>query len=514
MASNKAPYYTAAVQSITTGDINGSSNTRYPDLESSMLASSTQMYSLADGALHTHQSSTQIQLEGLLQAATVAAGGEESHYAADGCVMSARFEPKSQLHCQNHAIFDPDQESRSGRTACCTSSNRSHGSGSSLDSPNCPSSYASSSPAPRKRRRINGSAPQQPKRSADGPEQVHNSREASSLAAVSSPLQNACTDAKTAGINSAAALFRSPSSSSKKYTRPPMSKLYASLELSPESFLRLQASAKSYMLNSAYPDRGECVGQRGKGDSELVRLKLWNCVNDFLDQEGQGKSFFGVEASGEDGKARSMIWPQDKNRIIGAVTPLLRRMVTNERQRQYAVETRREGGTGDVKQTGDRPKSLSRRPKDHEDSISKHSESQELSRRLYADIIGGNYENDGFRKDLVARNLASRLDNLKCISGLPEVEFYRIIASVNRRLRALNTRVLHEKTPSEHEEITAQMIESGQAWGHGFSGNGGDSDKSHLYVIIPAARIRPRLTFQQCTSCDVGDHRDHQGSQC
>lgn len=491
MASNKAPYYTASVQSLTTGDINGSSNTRYPDLESSMLASSAQMYSLANGALHAHQSSTQIQLEGLLQAATVAAG-EESHYAGDSCAISAQFEPKSQLHCQNHTVFEPDQESRSVRTVCSTSSNRSHGSGSSLlDSPNCHSSYASSSPAPRKRRRINSSAPQQAKRSADGPEQVHNSGEASLLAAMSSsPLQSSFADAKTAGINSAAALFRSSSSSSKKYTRPPMSKLYASLELSPENFLRLQASAKGYMLDSAYPDRRECVGQRGKGDSELVRLKLWNCVNSFLDQEGHGKSFFGVEASGEDGKTRSMIWPHDKNRIIGAVTPLLRRMVTNERQRQYAVETRREGGTGDVKQTGDPPKLLSRRPKDQEDSTSEHSESQK-PRGLYADIIGGSYENDGFQKDLVARNLASRLDNLKCISGLPEVEFNHIIASVNHRLRALNMSGFDGQTPSKQEEIVAQMIESGRAWGHGFSGNSGDSDKSHLYVI-----------FQQLGSAD------------
>lgn len=485
MASNKGPYYTASVQSLTTGDVDSTSNTRYPDLESSILASSAQMYQLAGGALHAHQNSTQSQLEGLLQAATVAAS-EESHYAGDNFAISARLRQKSPLLCNNHTVFEPDQETQSVDTGCSISSNRSHESVSSLlDGRNCPNTYVSSSPAPRKRRRVNGSAQKQPKRSADGPEQDGDTREGPLLAAMSSSsLQSSFSDAKTAGIHSAAALFRSPSSSSKKYTRPPMSKLYASLELSPENFLRLQASAKGYMLNNAYPDRRDCVGQRGKGDSELVRLKLWNCVRDFLEHEGHGKSFFGVEVSGEDGKTRSMIWPNDKNRIIGAVTPLLRRMVTNERQRQYAVETRRDGGTGDAKPTGDALKqSQSRWPKDQNLSTSGQPESQKTSRGLYPEIIGANYENDDFLKDLKARNLALRLNNLKCISGLPEAEFNRVIAGVNHRLRTLITPVLDEQSSTKQDESMAQMIENGRGWSHGFSGYTGD--KSHLYVIAP-----------------------------
>lgn len=124
-----------------------------------------------------------------------------------------------------------------------------------------------------------------------------------------------------------------------------MSKLYTSLELEPEKFLQLQAAAKTYMLDPDHPDRRECVGQRGKGDSEVVKMKLWNTVARFLDEEGYGYSHFGCQVLGEQRLKRSMVWPLDKSRIIGTVMPLLRRMVTNERQRQYAVETRKGGSS-------------------------------------------------------------------------------------------------------------------------------------------------------------------------
>jgi len=128
-----------------------------------------------------------------------------------------------------------------------------------------------------------------------------------------------------------------------------MSKLFTSLELSPENFLHLQAAAKAYMLDPDHPERSDCVGQRGKGDSELVKMRLWNCVATFLDEEGNGQLHFGKDVPGEGGATRSMNWPQDRSKVIGAVIPLLRRMVTNERQRQYAVETRRGGSAGHAK---------------------------------------------------------------------------------------------------------------------------------------------------------------------
>lgn len=152
------------------------------------------------------------------------------------------------------------------------------------------------------------------------------------------------SEARAVGVHSAAALFRQPSSN-KKYTRPPMSKLFSSLELSPENFLHLQAAAKGYMLNDEYPERRDCVGQRGKGDTEMVKLRLWNCVRNFLEAEGNGERFFGENVVNEGMGARTYIWPRDQQKIISLVIPLLRRMVTNERQRQYAIETRKGGAT-------------------------------------------------------------------------------------------------------------------------------------------------------------------------
>ncbi|KAL1613027.1 hypothetical protein SLS60_001259 [Paraconiothyrium brasiliense] len=168
----------------------------------------------------------------------------------------------------------------------------------------------------------------------------------------------------SSGIHSAVALFRRPSEKlPRKYTRLPMSKLFMSLQLSPESFLRLQAEAKSYMLDSAHPERQSCVGNRGKGDTDMVRLRLFNCVRDFLDG-GAGERFFGegaannrqaggdshelARALGEDQVEThtDLVWPRDGNKLISLVTPLLRRMVTNERQRVYAIETRKGGARG------------------------------------------------------------------------------------------------------------------------------------------------------------------------
>jgi hypothetical protein len=133
-----------------------------------------------------------------------------------------------------------------------------------------------------------------------------------------------------------------------------------SLQLSPENFLQLQALAKVYMLDTSHPERQNCVGNRGKGDTDMVKLRLFNCVRDFLN-DGVGEQFFGedvekpgekdaIEAAralGEDktpDPAERLTWPRDGNKIISLVTPLMRRMVTNERQRQYAIETRK-GGT-------------------------------------------------------------------------------------------------------------------------------------------------------------------------
>ncbi|KAJ8106517.1 hypothetical protein OPT61_g9481 [Boeremia exigua] len=141
------------------------------------------------------------------------------------------------------------------------------------------------------------------------------------------------------------------------YTRPPMSKLFMSLNITPENFIALQALAKAYMLSPEHPDRQSCVGSRGKSDTDMVKLRLFNCVKDFLTDDGVGERFFGEHAEkpceresneaaaalGEESAREKLVWPRDGNKIVSLVTPLMRRMVTNERQRLYAIDTRKSG---------------------------------------------------------------------------------------------------------------------------------------------------------------------------
>ena len=113
------------------------------------------------------------------------------------------------------------------------------------------------------------------------------------------------------------------------------------------------------MLDLGHPERQNCVGNRGKGDTDMVKLRLFNCVRDFLNN-GAGEKFFGEHVKKPDKKdtidaarvlkaeqtpvsEQRLTWPVDGNKIISVVTPLMRRMVTNERQRQYAIETRKSG---------------------------------------------------------------------------------------------------------------------------------------------------------------------------
>jgi hypothetical protein len=150
------------------------------------------------------------------------------------------------------------------------------------------------------------------------------------------------TSRPSAAATSAAAIFRQPSATNKKYTRPPIGKLYSSLELPPECFVHLQAAAKDFMLDENHPDRLDTIGQRGRGDTDLVRLKLWNIAKEFLDDLGNGLKFFGDHVPSVEGQSpRTMIWPQNAEQIIKACVPVLRRMVTNERQRRYAIQARK-----------------------------------------------------------------------------------------------------------------------------------------------------------------------------
>ncbi|PNS20472.1 hypothetical protein CAC42_5922 [Sphaceloma murrayae] len=197
----------------------------------------------------------------------------------------------------------------------------------------------------------------------------------------------------------ASAIFRKQGKV-KKQTRPAISSMYASLQLSPENFLDLQAAAKVYMLDPDHPERQDCVGVRGKSDGKGVRLELTRCVREFL-EGGPGERYFGANSDppGDPGKdfervvgpiddgaeetrregeaqvhpaaqeharpegehpnvqttqnpGRDFIWPHDKDTIIKLCMPLLRRIVSNEKQRQYALASRKaargpENGHGD-----------------------------------------------------------------------------------------------------------------------------------------------------------------------
>ena len=135
-------------------------------------------------------------------------------------------------------------------------------------------------------------------------------------------------------------LFRKTGPTKKQYSRPVMSKLYSSLGLTPENFLHLQSSAKAYMLDENYPERQSCVGHRGGNESnQLIRLKLKNCTQDFLTAEGLGEKYWGSSQANSSGNENfgSLIWPRDTQKIVKICIPLLRRQLTNEKQRKYSA---------------------------------------------------------------------------------------------------------------------------------------------------------------------------------
>jgi len=166
-----------------------------------------------------------------------------------------------------------------------------------------------------------------------------------------SPLPSSTSSARLAGAQPAPAIFRAPTG--KKSTRPAVAKEFRNLELCPESFHKLQAYAKKHMLDPAHPERKTYVGNRGHTDTAQVRHDLQKCVREFL-ENGPGDEFFGPQSTDPTGeeqtgaRSRGFSWPADKDLIIQLCSPLLRRMIVNERQREYALKTRGAGKTPEV----------------------------------------------------------------------------------------------------------------------------------------------------------------------
>lgn len=94
-------------------------------------------------------------------------------------------------------------------------------------------------------------------------------------------------------------------------TGPPVAETWAALDISPEQYLHLTVACKNYMLDPNHPERGECVGTRARGDTDMVKLKLFDCVKSFLEDEGWGEKYWGEHA---EARPRKLKFPQMENK--------------------------------------------------------------------------------------------------------------------------------------------------------------------------------------------------------
>jgi len=121
--------------------------------------------------------------------------------------------------------------------------------------------------------------------------------------------------------------------------------VFQSLKIGTEEWVRLEALAKAFMLDDTHPERQASVGNRGSAPTNDTKIQLFKTVRMFL-AEGAGTLYFGDGESHGAHEEDRWRYPRDEDRLIGLLTPLMRRMVTNERQRQYARRTRQSGVSG------------------------------------------------------------------------------------------------------------------------------------------------------------------------
>lgn len=91
-----------------------------------------------------------------------------------------------------------------------------------------------------------------------------------------------------------------------------MAAVFTGLEINAELFLQLQAGAKKFMLDPDHPERADGVGNRGKGDTDLTKLKLFSCAETFLKDDGWGERCWGKSAP--DATTRKLQWPESKQK--------------------------------------------------------------------------------------------------------------------------------------------------------------------------------------------------------
>ncbi|KAJ5591817.1 uncharacterized protein N7459_002186 [Penicillium hispanicum] len=147
----------------------------------------------------------------------------------------------------------------------------------------------------------------------------------------------------SAGVHSTSMPSRQRSTN-KKSSRPSVEEMERSLELSKDNWLVFKEESRNYMLDPEHPERRNCVGHRGSGNGEKVRRDLELCAEDLLGPKGYGDRFFSEHTINEGMPPRNNIWPRDRQKIVDAVVHVLRRALTNARQCQYAIETRKGGG--------------------------------------------------------------------------------------------------------------------------------------------------------------------------
>ena len=374
------PYFTTG-DSLRPHDLRGdAANSAYPELGQ---PTTDDMYALADDALQQANQQERSQFAALIEASTVAA---------------ARSEDNATQELDNNGVL------RRGLRR---------------ESRKIPGRINADLGTVLENSQTNGSATETKKRKRDGED----------VGSIQTP-------------NASSALFRQPSSTGKKHTRPPMQKLFNSLELAPENFLQLQAAAKAYMLDDEHPERRDTVGQRGKSDLDMVKLRLFNCVKDFLETERIGEQFFGAQVLGDDGKERTMIWPKDKNRIIAVVTPILRRVITNERQRQYAVETRKGGSEASAKK-----RKLNNEGESDLDLMQNHVYSG--SPLLFQELTGAQLEEYDAWQSYDIEPLITKL-NFNGTGGLTRTQLHNIIASLDYHIR------VHHNNPQNALECSVE----------------------------------------------------------
>lgn len=344
--STNAPYYQMRTSQLST-DVHRASEAGQSDLPLDNDYDLTSVAVTERSTAHQHLPAFTENAARRLEASSQSNHVEENHNLAElleAATTAADHNPVAMQHPATVPTVPHPSQAKRKRDACPqTEANLAIEANTEVDGGSKP-----------KRRRVDTSSTDPNLQPHDNDTVMHSPAPRSSP----SPSHDLLVDARAAGVHSAAALFRRTSTNSaRKYTRPPMSKLFMSLNISPENFIALQSQAKIYMLSSGHHERQSCVGNRGKGDTDMVKLRLFNCVRDFL-ADGVGEQFFGqhvvkpgekenseaAAALGErNGGGEKLVWPQDGNKIISLVTPLMRRMVTNERQRLYAIDTRKGG---------------------------------------------------------------------------------------------------------------------------------------------------------------------------